>query len=102
MSNLKSAIYENGVLRLDEPLEFPEGTRVSFVLTTPVPVMGPPRDAFDRRLDEAKTMKEVFEIMNEMPPEGDPSYDLEAALRENRGISLRVPFLDRPTIDQRP
>ena len=83
MTTSFTATYENGVLRPNVPLSLAEGETVQVSLndrqTPSVPLSD---DEIDRRIDSAKTLKELFAAMNDAPD--DPEYDLLAALDENR------------------
>jgi predicted DNA-binding antitoxin AbrB/MazE fold protein len=53
-TNLK-AIYENGVLRLEEPLSLPEGTQVDVTVTSPEEDNGEPSQRMEDRSWDALT-----------------------------------------------
>jgi predicted DNA-binding antitoxin AbrB/MazE fold protein len=98
------AVYQDGVLRPDEPLDLKEGEVVQVIVNKAPPVempkglMTPEQEAYCRRLRAAKTLAEALDVMATAPP--DPrtdDYDLCRALNENRkatGERLLYPELE--------
>jgi len=85
------AVYQNGVLRPDRPLPLADGTAVD-VLVTPVP----DTDEVLQRMRAAKSLRELFDIVESLPPETD-GYDLRKALNENRRAAGEPPVY--PNLD---
>lgn len=84
MTTRVTAVYENGVLRPAGPLPFAEGETVEVVVESSKADPGPPgEDDVTRRIAAARTLAELFEVLNEAPDEDD-GYDLLEALNENR------------------
>lgn len=83
------AVYENGVLRPKEPLDLPEGQNVQLsVYPRPPfhPALPPPTPEeaeVIRKMEEAKTLQELFAAYESLPPPAD-GYDLCKALNDNR------------------
>lgn len=97
------AVYEGGVLRPMEPLTLAEG-QVVVVRVVPeitfLPPLPPPTAeelAYVERLKNAKSVDEMFAIMNTAPPMPE-GYDLCEALNANRAAEGR-PLL-YPTADK--
>lgn len=103
------AVYENGVLRPVHPLPLAEGATVE-VTITPTEVAGPPlprplprpltpeQAEYARRLAAAKTLQEMFAIMEAEPDDLPADYDIVKALDENRRFSGSLPWF--PTEDE--
>jgi predicted DNA-binding antitoxin AbrB/MazE fold protein len=69
------AIYENGVLRPEQPLPLNEGERVEIRVTRP--------EQIEQQVRAATTLTELFAVLEANPEPGD-AYDLLRALDENR------------------
>ncbi|HLW64679.1 MAG TPA: antitoxin family protein [Gemmataceae bacterium] len=84
------AVYEGGVLRPREPLALAEGEAVQVTVMSKNSGnqrMRPPTPAeedYARRMKAAKTLQEMFAIMDSAPPEDNDDYDLCEALNANR------------------
>jgi predicted DNA-binding antitoxin AbrB/MazE fold protein len=90
------AVYENGVLRPDQPLELAEGEAVQVTVTPwrlqplSLPPPTPEQAEALRRISEAKTLDAMWAALDAAedlfpsPPDG---YDLLKALDENRKFS---------------
>jgi predicted DNA-binding antitoxin AbrB/MazE fold protein len=91
------AVYEGGVLRPVEPLTLAEGQTVQVTVHPHPPVlpMRPPtpeEEDYVRRLQAAKTIEEMFAVMETAPPLPE-GYDLCKALNANRkATGERLPF----------
>ena len=96
-----TAVYENGVLRPREPLKLQEGQTVQLAVYPQQPLMPlrpptPEEEDFARRIKAAKTLEEMFAVMDTAPP-GPEGYDLCKALNDNRkatGQRLLYPELE--------
>jgi predicted DNA-binding antitoxin AbrB/MazE fold protein len=86
-----TAVYEGGVLRPTQPLPLSEGETVEVTVTPVKPA--PPRTEEEviRRMKAAKTLKELFEAYESLPPPED-GYDLIKALEENRRLAGELPL----------
>jgi predicted DNA-binding antitoxin AbrB/MazE fold protein len=89
------AIYENGVLRLTEPVSLREGQRVR-VSVEPVPDLPgirpptPEEEDYARRLLAAKSLEEMHAIMETAPP--SPDFDIQEMINESRRLTgFRMP-----------
>ena len=85
------AVYENGVLRPTEPVRLSEGQQVLLYVypETDLKPVRPPtaeEEEYARRLKAAKSLEEMYAIMETAPPSPE-GYDLCAALNENRRLS---------------
>jgi predicted DNA-binding antitoxin AbrB/MazE fold protein len=80
------AVYENGVLRLAEPLPLAEDQTVQVTITPAFSGPTPADEEYRRRLMAAKTLTELFAIM-EAAPSLPEDYDIVQALDENRKFS---------------
>src|SRR5947209_3034813 len=91
------AIYENGVLRLTEPVALRDGqrVRVSVEPVPDVPAIRPPtpeEEGYARRLLEAKSLEEMHAVMETAPPSPDLDYDILAMINESRRLTgFRMP-----------
>jgi len=84
MTRRITAIYENGRLRPTEPLPLAEGQKVAISIESPSAMpSSPPEDEIGRQIDSAKSLSELFDVLNNAPSEDD-QYDLIEALNENR------------------
>jgi predicted DNA-binding antitoxin AbrB/MazE fold protein len=82
------AVYENGVLRPKEPLALADGQEVQLTIYPRPPFLPlrtptPEEEDYARRLAAAKTLQELFAVMETAPPLPE-GYDLCKALNENR------------------
>ena len=64
-----TAVYENGVLNPREPLNLPEGQAVQLAVYPQKPLIPlrpptPEEEDFARRMMAAKTLEEMFEVMD--------------------------------------
>lgn len=76
------AVYKQGAFVPKVPVQFEENAEVRLQVEAPTASVISDEE-FARRLDKCKTLAEVF-ALRELLPEDDGSYDLAAALRENR------------------
>jgi predicted DNA-binding antitoxin AbrB/MazE fold protein len=86
-----SAVYENGVLRPTQPVDLAEGETVEVTLARKKPT---PEEmaAAVRRIEEAKSLQELYEAVLARPDEGDPNYDFLQALNDNRAANGERPL----------
>jgi predicted DNA-binding antitoxin AbrB/MazE fold protein len=77
------AIYENGVLRPEQPLPLAEGEWVDIRLTRSDPAGMKLTEPIEQQLRAAKTLAEMFAVVDALP-ESEDDYDLLRALDENR------------------
>ena len=100
MTTTVRAVYQNGVLRPERPLLLAEGTSVELTVAIPEPAPAPAdEDEILRRMDSAKSLRELFELYESLPPPAD-GYDLCEALNANRraaGEPPVYPELERGT-----
>ena len=85
-----TAIYHRGSLKPTEPLPLAEGQSVEITIDS-APSNRPSEEEIIRRIRAAKTLEEVFAIMEAFPEEDD-GYDLYQAMNANRHPSERVLF----------
>jgi len=91
------AVYENGVLKPTTPLDLKEGQCVQLVVQDPPLPMSmcpstPEEEDYERRLNAAKTIEELHEVMATCPPFPDEPYDIIAAINESRRLTgFRMP-----------
>jgi predicted DNA-binding antitoxin AbrB/MazE fold protein len=78
------AVYEGGVLRPVEPLVLEEGEAVDVTIATPPSDPPPSEEEILQKIDASKNLRELFEIMDSLPPDVDEDYDIVKALDENR------------------
>ncbi|MDB5313316.1 MAG: hypothetical protein JWO38_7518 [Gemmataceae bacterium] len=96
------AVYENGVLRPTEPLDLAEGQEVQLTVYPRPPLQAPrpptpEEQEYISRLKTAKTLQEMFAVMESAPPLPGDGYDLYKALNDNRratGERLLFPELE--------
>jgi len=93
------AVYENGILRPTEPLSLAEGQTVQITITPVAAVRTPEDEEYRRRLAAAKTLAELFAIMESAPPLPD-DYEILRALDENRKFSGHRSWF--PAVDTTP
>jgi hypothetical protein len=96
------AVYENGVLRPTQPLDLPDGKQVQVVIyqvgPTPhlssLPPPTPEEQAYIDRLNSAKSLQELFAIMDSAPDvdEGDGEDFFEAMNENRRRTGERIPY----------
>lgn len=100
MTTTVRAVYENGVLRPERPLPLAEGASVNVTVATAEPVTAPvDEEEVLRQMDSAKSLRELFELYESLPPPAD-GYDLCEALNANRraaGEPPVYPELERGT-----
>jgi len=80
--------FKKGTLLPATPL--PEGQTVE-VTVSPAPTVRPSEDEIIERIRAAKSLEEVFAIMEAFPEEDD-GYDLYEAMNANRHPTERVLF----------
>ncbi len=90
------AVYQGGLLRPDQPLPLAEGETVEVSIATAKPagaVLRPPtpeEEDYARRIKAAKSLEEMFAIMETAPP--SPEYDIVSMINESRRLSgFRMP-----------
>jgi predicted DNA-binding antitoxin AbrB/MazE fold protein len=95
------AIYENGVLRLTEPVDLREGQQVRVSVDPvlePLPPLAKPTpevEEYARRLRAAKTLEEMYAVMETAPE--SPDIDIVAMINESRRqTGFRMPDPDPP------
>ncbi len=81
-----TAVYEGGVLRPAQPLPLAEGETVQVTVTPVPPVPSPTEEEVIRRMKAAKSLQELFEAYESLPPPAD-GYDLIEAMEENRRLA---------------
>ena len=93
------AVYEGGVLRPVQPLALNEGETVEVTIVKAKPAgwtMRPPtpeEEDYARRLKAAKSLKEMYAVMETAPP--SPDYDIVAMINESRRLTgFRMPDPD--------
>ncbi|HKB06198.1 MAG TPA: antitoxin family protein [Gemmataceae bacterium] len=99
MTTTVRAIYANGVLRPDRPLPLAEGQAVEVTISPTAPSAPVDEEAVLRRMEAAKSLKELFALYESLPPPDD-GYDLCEALNANRretGEPLVYPELEGGT-----
>jgi predicted DNA-binding antitoxin AbrB/MazE fold protein len=97
MSITIQAVYEGGVLRPLQPLDLAEGATVDVTVATTRPPLGPAlrpptpeEEDYARRLKAAKSLEEMYAIMETAPP--SPDYDIVAMINESRRLTgFRMP-----------
>lgn len=90
------AVYENGVLRPKVPLHLAEGQEVEVTMVHAKPAPEPISDEeITRRLKEAKTYQEWYEVTKLFPPDEGDEYDILKALEENRRWSDGLPTIEQ-------
>jgi len=77
------AVYENGVLRPEQPLPLAEGEKVHIRVTCPDPDDPRSTGEIEQQIRAAKTLTELFAVV-ETNPEPENDYDLLRALDDNR------------------
>ena len=83
------AVYENGVLRPEEPLKLTEGERVS-ISVSPIPKVET-LEQWGQWLRAAKSVEEWAELANACPDPG-PDIDIMKAINESRRLTgFRMP-----------
>jgi len=87
MTTTVRAVYQNGVLRLAQPLPLAEGTSVD-VSVTPAPE----HDEITGQIKAARSVDELVAVLDTLPSD-DGGYDILAALNENRIWSGEHPLL---------
>jgi predicted DNA-binding antitoxin AbrB/MazE fold protein len=96
------AVYEGGVLRPVQPLDLAEGEVVNVTVATAKPPeqalrpLTPEEEDYVRRLKAAKSLEEMYAVMETAPPLPE-GYDLCRALNANRkatGERLLFPELE--------
>jgi predicted DNA-binding antitoxin AbrB/MazE fold protein len=92
------AIYQGGMLRLDQPLPLAEGETVEVTVTTAKPAgpaLRPPtpeEEDYARRLKAAKSLEEMHAVMATAPVSPDDTYDIVALINESRRLTgFRMP-----------
>jgi predicted DNA-binding antitoxin AbrB/MazE fold protein len=91
------AIYEKGVLRPTEPLDLKEGQRVQLSVYPQLPLQSlrsptPEEEDYARRLKAAKSLTEMFAVMQTAPPSPNDTYDIVAVINESRQLTgFRLP-----------
>jgi len=91
------AVYENGVFRPAEPLELGEGEKVQLAVypqrvlpSARLPT--PEEEAYVRRLKAAKSLTDMFEVMQTAPARPEDDYDIVRMINESRRLTgFRVP-----------
>ena len=88
-----TAVYENGVFRPTGPVALADGQTVDMLVSglprLPTPLVD---DEYSQRLAAAKTLTELFEVMDSAPDEDD-GYDFFEAMNENRRmVGGRIPY----------
>ena len=100
MTTTVRAVYQDGVLRPERPLPLAEGTAVELTVATAEPATAPvDEEDVLRRMDAAKSLRELFALYESLPPPAD-GYDLCEALNANRraaGEPPVYPELERGT-----
>ena len=95
------AIYENGVLRPTTPLALTEGETVHLAVTRTkgagpaiesiIEPKTPEEAEAIRRIKAAKTLEELFAVMDSLPDDRDDGYDFYQAMNDNRAGG-RIPY----------
>ena len=95
------AVYEGGVLRPLEPLTLPEGETVEVTIAKANPGGSPQRaptpeeEDYARRIKAAKSLDEMFAVMETAPPSPDDTYDIVKMINESRRrTGFRMPDPD--------
>ena len=83
------AIYEKGVLRPTEPLDLQDGQCVQLSVYPQRPLQSLPSPTaeevdYARRLKAAKSLTEMFAVMQSAPPSANDTYDIVAMINESR------------------
>jgi predicted DNA-binding antitoxin AbrB/MazE fold protein len=100
------AIYENGVLRLTEPIGLKEGQRVQLSVYPDQPLQSfppptPEEEDYARRLKAAKSLTEMFAVMQTAPSSPCDTLDIVALINESRRqTGFRLP--DPPPTEEKP
>lgn len=91
------AVYENGVLRPAEPLELGEGEKVQLAVY-PRPDLPSARlptsdeEAYFRRLKAAKSLTDMYAVMQTAPDRPEDDYDIVKMINESRRLTgFRIP-----------
>ncbi|MBI1915370.1 MAG: antitoxin family protein [Planctomycetes bacterium] len=92
------AVYEGGVLRPLEPLTLPEGETVDVTIAkanpggSPLRAPTPEEEDYARRIKAAKSLDEMFAVMETAPPSPDYPDDIVNRLNESRQLTgFRMP-----------
>src|SRR6476660_9265094 len=82
MTTRVTAVYENGLRRPTTPLPLADGQTVQLTVEAQPGSLLPSEDEVIRRIDAAKTLDELFAVLNAAPE--DNNDDLCEALTETR------------------
>jgi predicted DNA-binding antitoxin AbrB/MazE fold protein len=93
------AVYENGVLRPSQPLDLAEGQQIHVTVHCGLPGLSPPslppptpeEQAYAERLKAAKSLEEMFAVMESAPETGE-DFDIVKEINESRRLTgFRMP-----------
>jgi predicted DNA-binding antitoxin AbrB/MazE fold protein len=90
------AVYENGVLRPKEPLALADGQEVQLSVHPRTPSLPrkpptPEEEDYARRIKAARTLAEMFAVMETAPP-SEEDFDVVRAMNETRRLTgFRMP-----------
>jgi predicted DNA-binding antitoxin AbrB/MazE fold protein len=92
------AVYRGGMLRPDQPLPLAEGETVEATISTAQPAgptLRPPtpeEEDYARRMKAAKSLEEMFAVMETAPQSPEDTYDIVALINESRRLTgFRMP-----------
>ncbi len=98
MTTIIRAVYEGGVLRPTEPLALSDGESVEIFITqttSPGPRLREPtlaEEDFIRRISEAKSLEEMFAVMDASPGASEDELDIVKAIDQSRRLTgFRMP-----------
>lgn len=89
MVRIIKAVFDNGTFRPLEPVPYCPGETFDLVVASAAEASDP----YLERMRAAKTLAEMYEIVDSAPDEFPPDYDIEAALNANRLFSGERPLL---------
>src|SRR5205085_5459392 len=84
------AVYEGGILRPLEPLTLPEGETVEVTIAkvnlggSPLRAPTPEEEDYARRMKAAKSLEEMYAVMETAPSSPDDTYDIIKMINESR------------------
>ncbi len=107
MTMTVQAVYQGGVLRPVQPLPLDEGETVDVTIAKAKPAgwaMRPPTPEeldYVRRMKAAKSLQEMYAVMETAPRSAEDSYDIVAMINESRRLTgFRMP--DPDPVEEKP